>query len=347
MDFPTLETLEQRNLARIHAKFPEVEPGNPTGKGILEVMARMHANAMHLAYGMIDWHTRQLFPQTAEGRYLDNLLDWRPLPRLVTKRAKGTASVSGRVGSLIPKDSVIAANNGQRYRTLSEVKLVGANRIVTVQAVDGGTAANTEGEKGLWETAIAGMTKNVLVSATGGTDSETDAEYRARALETIQRRGTLYGKRGDYAVWAVDSGPEVVRAWEVPNFENKAVLGVLVTGRELADVSDGALENVRTALERNKLVGVLVEVLRAEVSTVDFRLSITPDTPDLRQAVKNAIQTYVRDRQKPQANIALSKLKEQLEKSVQGLNRVAILAPGSDIRTSQRKVPNFGAVQWV
>ncbi len=45
MNFPTLETLEQRNLAQIKTQFPDLES---EGKGILEVMARMHASAMHL-----------------------------------------------------------------------------------------------------------------------------------------------------------------------------------------------------------------------------------------------------------------------------------------------------------
>ena len=98
MKFPTLETLEQRNLAQVHSQFPDLEP---QGKGVLELMARMHAQAMHMAYGMIDYHVRQLFPQTATGAFLDNLLTWRPLARLAAKRANGSATVSGRAGSNI------------------------------------------------------------------------------------------------------------------------------------------------------------------------------------------------------------------------------------------------------
>ncbi|MEM9423633.1 MAG: hypothetical protein AAF975_02445 [Spirochaetota bacterium] len=77
MKYPSLETLTERNLAQIQAALPNVEP---QGKGILEVMARMHAGAMHSAYGMIDYHTQQLFPQSASGErplrgaFLDNLL---------------------------------------------------------------------------------------------------------------------------------------------------------------------------------------------------------------------------------------------------------------------------------
>lgn len=118
---------------------------------------------------------------------------------------------------------------------------------------------------------------------------------RSRALETIQKRGQLYRKRGDYAAWAVESSGEIGQAWEVPNFGNQLALGVLVTGRNLEALSDGALQNVRTALEEKKLMGVLVEVLRAEVERLNFEFSMTPDTPELRLAAENALRTYIRE----------------------------------------------------
>ncbi len=72
---------------------------SPDSIHFLEVMALLHANAMHPAYGMINYHVQQLFPQTAEGQFLDNLLTWRPLSRLVPKRSVGRATARGTVGS--------------------------------------------------------------------------------------------------------------------------------------------------------------------------------------------------------------------------------------------------------
>ena len=265
------------------------------------MMARMHASAMHLAYGMIDYHTQQLFPQTATGQFLDNLLAWRPLPRLSAKKAKGTVTASGKVGSIIPKDTVIAADNGQRYLILKETTLSAPNQIIKVQAVKPGAAGNATNQKGQWESSINGMSANVIVNATGGTDSESDEEYRLRALETIQQRGSLYGKKGDYALWAIDSDSEIIQAWEVPNFESTEALGVVVAGNSLARVSDGALK-----------------------------------------AVENSLQTYIREGQKPAAEIILKKLDKYLEENVSGLNSVATQAPTVDITSPSARFSLWG-----
>ena len=343
MTFPTLQTLEQRNLAQIKAQFPNLEP---EGQGILEVMARMHASAMHLAYGMIDYHTQQLFPQTATGQFLDNLLAWRPLPRLSAKKAKGTVTAAGKVGSVIAKDTVIAADNGQRYLTLKETTLSAPNQIIKVQAVKPGAAGNATNQKGQWESSINGMSASVLVNATGGTDSESDEEYRLRALETIQQRGSLYGKKGDYALWAIDSDSEIIQAWEVPNFESTEALGVVVAGNSLARVSDGALKNATTAIEQNRLAGVETSVVRASAKILDFQLAIVPNTADMRVAVENSLQTYIREGQKPAAEIILKKLDKYLEENVSGLNSVAIQAPTVDITSTQREILTLGTVTW-
>ena len=215
MKFPSLETLTQRNLAQIQTQFPDLEA---EGKGILEVLARMHASAMHLAYGMIDYQTQQLFPQTATGEFLDNLLTWRPLARLAAKAADGTATVSGTLGSVIAKNSVILGNNGQRYQTVIDGTLSAANQVIKVRALKPGAAGNAANQKGKWESVIPGMSQSVLLNAVGGTNSESDEDYRSRALQSIQTRGSLYGKKGDYAAWARSASNEIQLAWEVPNF---------------------------------------------------------------------------------------------------------------------------------
>ena len=103
MKFPSLETLTQRNLAQIQTQFPDLEA---EGKGILEVLARMHASAMHLAYGMIDYQTQQLFPQTATGEFLDNLLTWRPLARRAASNTALSRATNFLLRLLPPKPAM-------------------------------------------------------------------------------------------------------------------------------------------------------------------------------------------------------------------------------------------------
>ena len=71
----------------------------------------------------------------------------------------------------------------------------------------------------------------------------------------------------------------------------------------------GALQNAKTAINQNKLVGVDTTVIRAQVKTLPFRLKIVPDSAALRVATKNALETQIIKNQKPGAQIALTTLK--------------------------------------
>ena len=123
-------------------------------------------------------------------------------------------------------------------------------------------------------------------------------------------------------------------------------MGIVVAGSDLATVSDGALQNAKTAIEQNKLAGVDTAVMRAKVKTLDFRLKIVPDSAALRVATKNALETQIVQNQKPAAQIALNNLKTTLESGVSGLSSLAILSPVSDIASTQREILKLGAVSW-
>ncbi len=101
---------------------------------------------------------------------------------MVAKKAKGTATVAGSLGSVIPKDSVISADNGQRYSILQETTLSAPNQIIQVQAKEPGAAGNATNEKAKWESSISGMSTKVLVSATGGSNSESDIRPSYKAI---------------------------------------------------------------------------------------------------------------------------------------------------------------------
>lgn len=344
MDFPSLETLEQRNIRQIALKFPHLEP---QGKGILEAMARMHAGAMHLVYGMIDYHVQQLFPQSAEAAFLDNLLTWRAIPRLHAQKAVGNATVNGRIGSRIREGSTILGSNGVRYAILEETELLAEHQVLRIRALEPGAKANCEGLPGQWESPQLGVGQKLLLSAASGSDLEGDDAYRLRALDLIQNRGSLYGKKGDYAAWAQEASSEVAYAFEVTNFRSSTTLGLVIAAADLTPLSADAIDNVRTLIEERKLTGVMVDVLEAEPKVLNWRLKITPDTPDLRIAVVSALETYIKERMQPQGQIALSKVKERLEGSVEGLMSLAIHAPSSDISTSEVQLPVLGATVWI
>ena len=120
----------------------------------------------------------------------------------------------------------------------------------------------------------------------------------------------------------------------------------MVAGTKLASVSAGALQNAKTQIEKNRLAGVETTVVPAVPKALDFGLAIAPDTPDLRAAVKNSLETYITERQYPAAQIALLKLDKYLETKVKGLKSAAIQAPTKDIVSTQREILRLGQVKW-
>ncbi len=68
----------------------------------------------------------------------------------------------------------------------------------------------------------------------GGAEAETDPEYLSRVL-TFVRTGARYGKKGDFAAWAVDSTAEVKRAFEIRNYSIFGALLIQVIGGQPDD----------------------------------------------------------------------------------------------------------------
>ena len=60
------------------------------------------------------------------------------------------------------------------------------------------------------------------------------------------KRSSSYGKKGDYAAWTKGADREIQKVWKVPNLENSGALGIVIVGKDLASVSDGALPNAET-----------------------------------------------------------------------------------------------------
>ena len=228
----------------------------------------------------------------------------------------------------------------------SETKLSHNLQEIKIEAIENGVDANGENIVAEFEAAIIGMQPGLTLNATAGTDDEGDEAFRLRALEIVKNRGTLYGKVGDYAIWALSASAEVAHAFEVPNFENTGALGLLVFSGSYASVSAGALTNVATYIEGVKQAGVGFKVVQGEVKYFDFTLSITPGTTALRSAVQDALYTRIKQNERPEAHISLASLKDYIEANVKGLTSLAILSPVTTLTCSQRQVPLLGDITW-
>jgi len=218
---------------------------------LLRVFAEVDAGIHHQLLGDLDFLSRQIFPDTAEGEHLR--AHWSAkVPPLRAAAASGEAEAAGLPGRRVPAGVLLASASGERYLVEAAARLGADGRAaVAVRAQNPGAAANlAPGEKLSVSSSIpAGVDSAMTVvepGISGGADAETDEEYLARVLAHL-RNPARYGKPGDFAAWAMDSSPEVSAAWEFPNFSVLgAVLVQVISGNQRGGVSAvGGLDAVR------------------------------------------------------------------------------------------------------
>jgi uncharacterized phage protein gp47/JayE len=227
---PALRDVRQLVRDSVNASLPGADANVPNS--VLRVLSDNQGALCHLTLQYIDWLSLQLLPDTAETEWLDRhgriwLVNADgSTGRKMATLASGQAQFQGIVdGTVIPAGTQLQSgvalpfnldspNASVTFETLSDIS-TSAISLVTgnIRAVDAGSFGNlpdgsvlaiTPGVDGVSSTAFA-------IDLSGGTDTETDDELRARVLQRIQNP-PMGGSQADYVSWAL-AVPGVTRAW--------------------------------------------------------------------------------------------------------------------------------------
>jgi uncharacterized phage protein gp47/JayE len=214
---PTLR--EVRSVVRdyVRGTLPGADASIPNS--VLRVLADNQGALCHLNLQYLDWLARQLLPDTAETEWLDRHGDiWLvnadgTTGRKLATLAAGTVAFTGTSGSVVPTAARLDAGSDFAYETTAEIILGTGPTEAPVRAIDAGAGGNLEeGATLSLALTINGVDSNATVlEVTGGTDSETDDQMRARILHRIQNP-PMGGAQADYVTWAL-AVPGVTRAW--------------------------------------------------------------------------------------------------------------------------------------
>lgn len=185
---------------------------------VLRVMSDTMAGLAHLVLRYIDWLSLQLLPDTAETEWLDRHGDiWLVNADGTTGRkaatyAQGTVSATGQTGFVIPTATQLDIL-GITYETTADVTIGDIATTVPARSLTAGAIGNADnGTAANFITPISGIdAQATVIEMTGGTDTETDDQLRARVLLRI-RNPPMGGDEADYVVWAL-AVPGVTRAW--------------------------------------------------------------------------------------------------------------------------------------
>ncbi|MFP3944946.1 MAG: baseplate J/gp47 family protein [Alphaproteobacteria bacterium] len=342
---PSLSTIDERIRADIAAGLPGIDPG--LARSITAALARALAGAAHGLYGYEAWIARQLFPDTAQAEFLERLAAIRGLTRKAAAKATGTLDVTGDDGTLIPEGTLFRRSDGVEYQSTADGTISGGTVALSIEAVKAGEDGNANaGAKLSFVSTVTGANSPGTVTAggcTGGEDSETDEDLRARLLQ-LWRDPPQGGAEADYVAWAR---------------EVSGVSDVWVAGEEMGDgtvtvrfLQDGEVPDaaeitaVADHIETKRPVTAEVFVVAPIEVALDVTFtSLTPNTAEVQAAVTAELQDLIEREREPGVTILLSHIREAISRAA-GETDHAISAPSADVAHAAGEIPKLGTVTF-
>ena len=231
---PSLDDLRQRARSYAAARITGFAPAARRSPllTIIETPAALVWDLLRY----LNWQFKQLFPETAEGQYLDLYGARYNLPRKQSSASAGAIVITANVGnSAVLNGALLQTADGSvevQTQTAPIFQQPGTATSPVVSTTAGSAANLAAGTilyfvsawAGIAATATVALAADGVSGLTGGLDVETDAAYAARIRQREQRipQG---GAPGDYQAWA-ELVPGVTRAWEYPRNRGTGTIDV-------------------------------------------------------------------------------------------------------------------------
>lgn len=280
----------------------ETETGSAPG-GTSDLAVRLYAVAaqIYALYVQSEWVTRQCFPQSAQGEYLDLHAALRGVERKAAVQAQGEIAFqveeAPQNALTIPAGTVCLTAGLVRFETLEEGVLNPGETQVLVPAravepgAEGNVAAGTIRSMAVAPVGIEGCYNPQ--SFTGGSDSEDDEGLRARVLETYRRLPN--GANAAYYYQEAMSFEEVAAASILCRPRGVGTVDVVVSTAQGAPGKE-LLETLQAHFEERREISVDVVVRAPEEQTVDLEMKVSPaegyTSEEARTAAQSALEGW-------------------------------------------------------
>ena len=298
-----------------------------------------------------EWVTRQAFPQTASGAYLDSHAQLRGLERKQAVAARGivrfTAGEAAQTPREIPAGTVCMTAGLVRFETAAAAVLPAGELWVDVpvQALTAGTAGNVAAGAILtMAVAPVGIVQSTHPApCTGGADAETDEGLRQRVLDTFRRLPN--GANAAFYEQEALSFDQVAAAAVVPRPRGTGSVDVVVTtagglpGQEL-------LEKLEDYFEQRREIAVDVQVRAPETETVHVQVRVAAaagaDQAAVLERVENTLRGWFTG-----ARLGQSVLRARLGNLIfqcAGVENYVIVSPAADAAVQADVLPVLGTL---
>jgi len=160
------------------------------------------------------------FLDTAEGVDLDRIARFAGVTRKPPQKEQIELSFTGTDGTIIPNGFIVQTTSGIQFQTI-ESKIISGITSVTAEALEYGVSSRVGiGQLTEFATPQAGIDSvGNLFASTGGASLESDADFRARAIDNINVFRKNVGLI-DYIKRQIKNDPNVISCEIVENQSN-------------------------------------------------------------------------------------------------------------------------------
>ena len=332
------------------------EYSEKTGLAVVEggdMSVRMYAAAaqIHSLWVQADFLSRQTFPQTAQGEYLDRHAAMRGLERGLAVCAEGEikfyADQASQQALEVPEGTVCVTSSGVEVQTTQAAEIAAGQLYCTApaRAVEPGSGGNIPaGSIVDFVYAPVGVSGCVNLEAFhGGTDEETDGSLRERVLSSYKKLPN--GANAAYYETVALAVEQVGAVAVLPKARGVGTVDIILAAEDGVP-SEELLEQVRAALEEKREICVDVSVYAPETVSVDVTVELEADSGSDFDAVAAEVEKrlgeYFTGRLLGQ-DILRAKLGSLIYGSG-GVRNYILSQPAADIAVEQGQLPVIGTV---
>ena len=346
---PTLAELIDRSASDIETRLPGADAR--LRRSNLNVLARVHAAAVHGLYGHLDFLARQLMIDTAEIEYLDRWSAIWGVPRKAAAAAKGNVTFTGTNGTNVPAATQLLRSDGAAFTTDGAGVIAAGTLTLAVTASLAGAAGNTDMNALLNLAApIAGINGSATVAAGGlsqGADTESDDSLRARLIARIATP-PQGGDKDDYIAWAKEVAG-VTRAWVYPLLTGAGTVTVYFVRDDDAGTiipDAGEIAALQAYIDARRPVTATVTVLAPVADPLAFTFTmLDPNTQAVKDAITAELADLLRREAQPGGTILLSHIREAISLAA-GENNFTLTVPAADVVSAAGHMSTMGAIAF-
>ena len=349
---PLLQDLVDRDVADIATRMPGADAS--LRRSNLNVLARVHAGAMHELYGGLSWVANQMLPDTCDP---DILMRWANIylqvPQKPATFAQGAVSLPGTNNYTLPAGTLLQRSDGVEFTVDADAVVTGGSVTANVTAVIAGSAGNSiAGTQLSLVSPVSGISSTATVGAGGlanGFDVETTDSIRARLITRL-KQPAQGGAAYDYENWATSiSG--VTRAWCMPSYLGIGTVAVFIV---TDNAPGGPIPGAQTVTAvQSYIAGQCSVIAQGGLSVfapvaapLNFSIQLTPNTAAVQAAVEAELADLLTRESTPGGTLLLSHIRQAISLAAGETDNV-LVAPTANVVAAAGQMTTMGAITWL